>query len=95
MTMQALQTDPTSSNRRDHSRRTVIKGAMIVFNGRKSSLNCRVRDLSDDGARLDFSTPQLIPHEFELHISGSPARLCSLRWARGTMAGVHFVTESA
>ena len=91
MTMQALQTDPASSNRRDHSRRTVIKGAMIVFNGQKSSLNCRVRDLSEDGARLDFSTPQLIPHQFELYVAGSPARLCTLCWARGTMAGVRFV----
>jgi len=82
------------SNRRDQNRRTVIKGATIVFNDRKSTLSCRVRDLSDDGARLDFSTQQLLPHEFELHLAGSPIRRCGLRWARGTLVGVRFL-ESA
>jgi hypothetical protein len=83
--------DTISSNRRRDMRRTVIKGAQIIFNGRKSTLNCRVRDLTADGARLDLSTQQLLPHEFELQLAGDPARRCSLRWARGTMVGVRFL----
>ena len=90
-----VQLAPASSNRRDQGRRTVIKGGRIVFNDRKSTLDCRVRDLSDDGARLDFLSQQLLPHEFDLHMAGSPVRRCELRWARGTLAGVCFRAESA
>ncbi|MEZ5831758.1 MAG: hypothetical protein R3D05_11305 [Dongiaceae bacterium] len=82
------------ANRREQPRRTVIKGARIVFNDRKSTLDCRVRDLTEDGARLDFSTQQLLPHEFELHLAGSPVRRCGLRWARGTFVGVCFLREA-
>ena len=96
----ALQTmivhhDTMPSNRRDHYRRTVIKGARIVFNDRGSTLDCRVRDLSAEGARLDFSTQQLLPHQFDLHLVGGPAKRCELRWARGTLAGVRFLADAA
>ena len=87
-----LNTDP--SNRREQFRRTVIKGARIIFNNRKSTLDCRVRDMTTDGARLDFSTQQLLPHEFELHVSGNPVRRCGLRWARGSFVGVRFLPEA-
>jgi len=87
------QLDTAASNRRFQDRRIAFKGATIVFNDRKSTLSCRVRDLSPDGARLDFSTQQLLPHEFELHIAGSPVRRCGLRWARGTLVGVCFLME--
>ena len=67
-----LNIDP--SNRREEFRRTVLKGARIIFNERQSTLNCRVRDMTTGGARLDLSTQQLLPHEFELQVTGSPAR---------------------
>ena len=85
----SLNIDP--SNRREQFRRTVIKGARIVFNDRQSTLDCRVRDMSAEGARLDLSTQQLLPHEFELQVSGNPARRCGLCWARGTFVGVRFL----
>jgi hypothetical protein len=81
-------------NRRDQARRTVLKGARIIFNDRKSTIDCRVRDLSADGARLDLPTPQLLPHTFELHVAGNPPRRCGLRWAQGARVGVHFLDES-
>jgi len=90
MTMTAQQS-AASSNRRDQMRRTVLKGAQIIFNDRKSILNCRVRDLTAEGARLDLSTQQLLPHEFELQMSGDPVRRCGLRWARGAQVGVRFL----
>ena len=89
--MSTMALDAASSERREQMRRTVIKGARIVFNERKSTLDCRVRDMTQDGARLDFSTPQLLPHEFELQLAGVPARRCGLCWARGTFVGVRFL----
>ena len=89
--MSTMALDAASSNRREQSRRTVLKSARIVFNERKSTMDCRVRDMTADGARLDFSTPQLLPHEFELQLAGVPARRCGLCWARGTFVGVRFL----
>jgi hypothetical protein len=89
--MSTMALDAASSERREQMRRTVIKGARIVFNERKSTLDCRVRDMTQEGARLDFSTPQLLPHEFELQLAGVPARRCGLCWARGTFVGVRFL----
>ena len=87
-----LNVDP--SNRREQFRRTVLKGAQIIFNGRQSTMNCRVRDMTDGGARLDLLTQQLLPHEFELQVSGSPIRRCGLRWAHGNFVGVRFLPDS-
>ena len=80
-----------SSNRREQMRRTVIKGARIVYNDRQSTLDCRIRDMSEEGARIDLMTQQLLPHEFELQMAGAPARRCGLCWARGTFIGVRFL----
>lgn len=87
-----LNIDP--ANRREQFRRTVLKGARIIFNDRQSTLNCRVRDMTADGARLDLSTQQLLPHEFELQVSGNPTRRCGLRWAQGTFIGVRFLPDA-
>jgi hypothetical protein len=87
-----LNIDP--SNRREQFRRTVLKGARIIFNERQSTLNCRVRDMTAGGARLDLSTQQLLPHEFELQVSGSPIRRCGLRWAHGNFVGVSFLSDA-
>ena len=92
--MSTMALDAASSNRREQIRRTVIKGARIVFNDRKSTLDCRVRDMTQDGARLDIMTQQLLPHEFELQVSGNPTRRCGLRWAQGNFIGVRFLPDA-
>jgi PilZ domain len=91
----SMTSDPESqsSNRRGRDRRSVLKAAQIVFNDRKSVLNCRIRNLSEGGARLELPTSQLLPHAFELHMTGMPVRHCTLRWAKGRLAGVSFVGE--
>jgi hypothetical protein len=71
------------------TRRTALKGGRIVYQG--GSVECRIRNISDGGARLELTGQQLLPHTFELHITGMPARTCSLRWARDNLIGVQFV----
>ena len=92
--MSTMALDAASSNRREQIRRTVIKGARIVYNERKSTLDCRIRDMSEEGARIDLMTQQLLPHEFELQVSGNPIRRCGLRWAHGTFIGVRFLPDA-
>jgi hypothetical protein len=79
----------SSSNRRGDLRRTALKSARIIAKD-GTTVECRVRNISEGGARLELAGPQLLPHTFELHISGLPPRLCNLRWAKGNLVGVQF-----
>ena len=79
--------------RRGQDRRTILKGAKVVFNNGKGVLVCRVRDLSPDGARLEFPPRQALPDSFELHVTGQPVRKCERRWVRNNIVGVRFVAE--
>ncbi|HET6160709.1 MAG TPA: PilZ domain-containing protein [Dongiaceae bacterium] len=78
------------ANRRGNDRRTALKGARIVYNDGQSAINCRIRNISEGGARLELGTAQLLPHTFELHVPGAPPRQCNLRWAKGNAVGVSF-----
>ena len=84
--------DNPSTDRRENNRRTALKGGRIVY--KDGSLEVRIRNISDGGARLELGTPQLLPHTFELHVPGMPVRQCSLRWAKGNLLGVQFEGES-
>ena len=79
----------SDERRGGETRRTALKGGRIVYPG--GSVECRIRNISDGGARLEIGGQQLLPHTFELHIAGMPARSCSLRWAKDNLIGVQFV----
>lgn len=83
------------SSRRGQDRKTVLKGAKVVFNNGKGVLVCRVRDLSPSGARLEFPPRQALPDQFELHVTGQPVRKCERRWVRNNIVGVRFVDETS
>ncbi len=50
-----------------HRGRTFLSGR-ITFNNRFSTMDCLVRNLSQNGAKLIISSPVMIPHEFDIHI---------------------------
>jgi PilZ domain len=78
-----------SDDRRGNDRRTALKSARIVGKD-GTTVECRLRNISEGGARLELAGPQLLPHTFELHIGDLPPRLCNLRWAKGNLVGVQF-----
>ena len=80
---------PSDERRGREARRTALKSGRIVYPG--GSVECKLRNISDGGARLEISGQQLLPHTFELHITGMPVRQCSLRWARDNLVGVQFL----
>jgi hypothetical protein len=47
--------------------RTFLKG-VVYYDNRRASIDCTIRDLSDTGARIEFSTLVNVPDNFELHI---------------------------
>ena len=87
--------DPSnpSTDRRGNDRRTALKTGRIVYDDGKSVIMCRIRNISEGGARLELGTAQLLPHYFELQMQGMPSRVCNLRWAKGNVIGVAFMTE--
>jgi hypothetical protein len=82
--------DPSDSpDQRRAARRTALKNARII--GRNGAVfECKLRNISDGGARLELVGQQLLPHIFQLEVAGMPSRTCSLRWAKGNLVGVQF-----
>jgi hypothetical protein len=68
--------------RRQSPRRRTLKGAQIVFNDRRSVIECTVRDMSSHGALLAVPSLLGIPNEFELRLDGD------LRSARIVWKGI-------
>ena len=56
-------------SRRSPRRRT-LKGARIIFNDRRSVIDCVVRNLSAQGALLLVPNVVGIPSDFDLYIDG-------------------------
>ena len=59
---------PARDDKRQAPRRRMLKGALIVFNDRQSTVLCTVRDLSASGARLDVRNSVGVPDRFILLI---------------------------
>lgn len=76
-------------DRRESSRRRVLRGATLTFNKGYGALECTVRDQSATGARLRFGETSAVPAFFDIRISGElvskPARV---RWRSLTDVGV-------
>ena len=73
--------------------RTFLKG-IVYYDNRRASIECTIRDLSDTGARVEFTTLVTVPDNIELHIPQKqtflPARV---RRRDGYEIGVSFQTQ--
>jgi hypothetical protein len=47
--------------------RTFLKG-IVYYDSRRVSIDCTIRDLSDTGARIEFSSVVTVPDNVELHV---------------------------
>jgi hypothetical protein len=77
--------------RKSHRDRTYL-GGLIAFDYRGSALECLVRNLSEDGAKVVFSEAAAVPAEFDLmiHRKGE-SRRAHLVWRDQTQAGIQFL----
>jgi hypothetical protein len=72
-------------------RRRVLKAGVIVC--RAGTLNCMVRNLSEQGAALDLESLIALPHDFTLVIPTDGARyFCRGVWRNGARIGVAFAS---
>jgi PilZ domain len=74
--------------RKSHRLRAYL-GGRISFDNRFSTLDCLVRNLSQNGAKLVFAGPVVLPFEFDIHIrnKGESCR-GRLIWCDETNAGI-------
>ena len=73
--------------------KTFIKGR-IYFNNRRSSMDCIVRDVTDNGARLEFSASVTLPETFELYMPNKDEYfLARIEWRKGNNIGVSWTPE--
>jgi hypothetical protein len=55
-----------------------LKTGKIVFNNRNSTMDCKLKNLSLQGAKLNCVNTLGLPEEFEIQVPGAIER----RWAR-------------
>ena len=77
--------------RRVSHRSRICRGGKILFNDRRSVLDCTIRNLSPGGACLQVESLLGVPATFDLLIDGEDApRACRLMWQSQHRAGVEF-----
>ena len=84
----------TSDERRTLLRQRSFLQGRLYFNNRRSSLDCLVRDISDQGAKLKVSDSIAIPEFVELHIPNKDETYrAKVQWRTGFEIGVTFENE--
>ncbi len=84
------------SERRRQGRRRTFLGGAITFNHGTQALSCRLRNLSAEGACLDFSGAVPLPDEIDLAIPlRREVRRVRVVWRRDDCLGVAFLPRAA
>src|SRR5262245_11974638 len=79
----------TSDERRTRARQRSFLQGRLYFNNRRSSLDCLVRDISTQGAKLKVSDSIAIPDFVELHIPNMDETYrAKVQWRTGFEIGV-------
>ena len=79
-------------DRRTQPRYRVLKEARIILNHGQSTMSCLVRDISQDGARLQAPFNPDLPETFEMLINQDDTLLKARRvWFSGNQMGIRFL----
>lgn len=77
--------------RKVHRLRSYLAG-QAVFNGRASTVDCLLRNISDDGAKIAFSDGVALPVEFEITIPRrGETKRSRVVWRTQKEAGLQFL----
>lgn len=81
--------------RREHQRRRVIKGGVILRGISESEIQVTIVNITEKGARLRVEPETPIPEEFLLFIrSNNYCFRAQLRWRKDDLAGVEFIERT-
>jgi len=80
--------------RRSSSRTRILRSGKILFNDKRSVVDCIVRNVSADGACLQIESLVGVPSRFDLLIEGEQtSRPCRIAWQSDHRTGVAFESE--
>ena len=79
-------------DRRNGQRRRTFLGGKITFNASYCVIDCLIRDMSRNGARLAFSSTAIVPSHFDLLVPKHGLKLrAELIWRHADQVGVAFL----
>jgi hypothetical protein len=77
--------------RRQTARARVIYSGVVAYNNRQSMMDCVIRNFSDDGAKVEFANPALLPDVVDILIAKkNRAFTAKIAWRRENEAGLSF-----
>lgn len=79
--------------RRNSARQKSFLRGCIYFNNKRAAADCLIRDISDIGARLIFSSAVTIPDVLDIYIPQKEQTLrARVQWRHGDEVGIAFET---
>lgn len=80
--------------RRKQTRRRALKACKAVYGDFRYTVDCLVRDVTPEGARLKTTAGGEIPNEFYLYDGGEgQLHRAEVMWRKDNELGVHFTGE--
>jgi hypothetical protein len=79
-----------TTDHRTAPRQRTLKGARIVFNAGRSTIDCTVKNLSATGAKLQVASVVGVPNTFDLVLGEGPPRPCRVVWRTLRELGIEF-----
>ena len=90
--------DTEDSDGRADRRGRTLKTGKLWFNDFQSVIDCQVRDLTDQGARVRFQEtfpcPEQVALYFPIDVYEGNLRYCETKWVKENEAGLHFTSEA-
>ena len=87
-----MQEDP---EKRSFMRRRVLKDGKIIIKPPSGTLDVKIRDLSENGAKLEIQATTALPERFALIIvADGTVTPTEVMWRKGDLVGVHFCGET-
>jgi hypothetical protein len=82
------------NERRALPRHKTFMQGRIYFNNRLSSMDCIVRELAENGSRLEVSETVTLPDVFELYLPTKDEYFrAKVEWRRGNSVGISWAAE--
>ena len=82
--------------RRHNARARVIYSGVIAYNERRSTVDCVIRNFSEDGVKVEFDNTALLPDEIDLLIARKGRSFnAKIVWRGETEAGLTFRANRA
>lgn len=79
-----------AERRRSTRQKSLLRGC-IYFNKRRGAVDCLIREISDEGARIIFSAAVNVPDAFELYIPQKEKTVrARVQWRHGDEMGLGF-----